>query len=50
MPGVEFRRAEPQDFSAILKLQSDNYIGNLAVEHFSTKARMTWLKVSGCSR
>ncbi|MEK7230148.1 MAG: N-acetyltransferase [Candidatus Binatota bacterium] len=32
MPEVEFRRAEPQDFSAILKLQSDNYIGNLAVE------------------
>ena len=32
MPEVEFRRAKPQDFSAILKLQSDNYIGNLPVE------------------
>ena len=32
MPEVEFRRAQPQDFSAILRLQSDNYIGNLPVE------------------
>ena len=32
MPEVEFRRAQPQDFSAILKLQSDNYIDNLPVE------------------
>lgn len=32
MPEVEFRRAQPRDFSAILKLQSDNYIGNLPAE------------------
>lgn len=32
IPKVEFRRAQPQDFSAILQLQSDNYIGNLSVE------------------
>ncbi len=32
MPGVEFRRAQPQDFSAILKIQSANYVGNLAAE------------------
>lgn len=32
MPAVEFRRAIPQDFSQILRLQSANYIGNLSVE------------------
>lgn len=32
MPEVEFRRAQPQDFPAILKLQSDNYISNLSAE------------------
>jgi len=32
MPGVEFRRAQPQDFSAILKIQSANYVGNLSAE------------------
>lgn len=29
---IEFRRARPEDFSAILKLQSDNYIGNLPLQ------------------
>ena len=32
MQDVEFRRAKPEDFSAILKIQSANYVGNLAVE------------------
>ena len=32
MPEVEFKRAQPQDFSAILRIQSDNYIGNLPME------------------
>lgn len=32
MAQVKFRRAEPQDFPAILKIQSDNHIGNLSVE------------------
>lgn len=32
MTGVEFRRARPQDFSAILKIQSANYVGNLPAE------------------
>jgi predicted GNAT superfamily acetyltransferase len=32
MRDVEFRRAGPQDFSAILKLQSANYVGNLSAE------------------
>ncbi len=32
MQEVEFRRAKPQDFPAILKLQSANYAGNLSVE------------------
>lgn len=32
MPGVEFRRAKPQDFPAILKIQSANHIDNLSVE------------------
>ena len=29
---MEFRRARPEDFSAVLKIQSANYIGNLSVE------------------
>lgn len=29
---MKFRRAKPKDFSAILKLQSANYVGNLSVE------------------
>jgi predicted GNAT superfamily acetyltransferase len=32
MSEVDFRRAKPQDFPNILKLQSDNYIGNLRIE------------------
>lgn len=29
MPSVEFRRARPEDLSAVLRLQAANYIGNL---------------------
>lgn len=29
MDDVEFRRARPEDFSAILKIQSANYVGNV---------------------
>ena len=32
MASVIFRRAQPQDYSAILRLQSENFIGNLAEE------------------
>jgi predicted GNAT superfamily acetyltransferase len=32
MQDVEFRRATPKDFAAILKIQSANYVGNLPVE------------------
>jgi predicted GNAT superfamily acetyltransferase len=32
MQDVEFRRAKPEDFSAILKIQSANYVGNLPLE------------------
>lgn len=32
MPDVKFRRANQQDFPAILKIQAANYIGNLTVE------------------
>ena len=30
MPDVQFRRAEPRDFPAILAIQSANYVGNLS--------------------
>lgn len=32
MENVDFRRAEPRDFPAILRIQSANYVGNLAVD------------------
>jgi predicted GNAT superfamily acetyltransferase len=32
MGSIVFRRAGPQDYSAILRLQSENFIGNLAPE------------------
>lgn len=32
MTPVVFRRAQPQDYSAILRLQSANFIGNLSLE------------------
>jgi predicted GNAT superfamily acetyltransferase len=32
MEAVEFRRATPEDYDAILQLQSANYIGNLSLE------------------
>ena len=32
MASVVFRRAQPQDYSAILRLQSDNFIANLSEE------------------
>lgn len=32
MASVVFRRAQPQDYSVILRLQSENFIGNLAEE------------------
>ena len=32
MASVVFRRAQPRDYSAILRLQSENFIGNLAEE------------------
>jgi hypothetical protein len=32
MPDVQFRRAEPRDFPAILAIQSANYVGNLSQE------------------
>jgi len=32
MKSVEYRRAEPQDYSAILRLQSANFVGNLSEE------------------
>jgi hypothetical protein len=32
MASVVFRRAQPQDYPAILRLQSENFIGNLAEE------------------
>jgi hypothetical protein len=35
MASVVFRRAQPQDYSAILRLQSENFIGNLAEEQRS---------------
>lgn len=35
MASVIFRRAQPRDYSAILRLQSENFIGNLAKEQRS---------------
>lgn len=35
MASVVFRRAQPQDYSAILRLQSENFIGNLPEEQRS---------------
>ncbi len=32
MSAVEFRRAGPQDFSAILRIQAANFVGNLSAE------------------
>jgi predicted GNAT superfamily acetyltransferase len=32
MPGIEYRRAGPEDYAEIVRLQRDNYIANLTAE------------------